>query len=253
MKRLLKSKKAMVLYYITIPGFALGLLMFYLATLNATDSDINIFIGETQLGLIQKSQEAQKYTLFIDQAAKISAESSITELANNGGFAVRSPCGTYLDYSLWTSSDKQCYPDYRTELRIILGKNLDTSLALLKDIPDTDYYFFIKEDKIIGIADTDIVIELRKDGQKLGEYSINPSFNIKTEHNVDNFREIEDQAAILLKNCKDQPKLEDCILDNLPSGWEAGTCENDLAISEKRSAFCIRQQGLTYRFALDFS
>ena len=71
MNKLIKSKKGMLLYYLTIPGFFLGLLLFYLGTLNTIQIDADgDFVGQKELLLIQKTQEAQKIEIFIEQAAK---------------------------------------------------------------------------------------------------------------------------------------------------------------------------------------
>ena len=281
-KKILKSKKAMILYYIVIPGFIAGLIMFYITSLNAAEPETKLvkFIGEKQLRLLQASNEAQKYLLYLDQSAKLSAQQSVYELADNGGFAITSPCGDYLEYPIWKTKDKDCYPsDYKTQFKAKFSSRLnqlmqnkeiiqktDTFIPIIPE--DINYEFFIDESQIVGIPDKEIKIGISFSGLKLAEYEPVPSFNIKTDFNIDEFAEIIDQAAVLAEACSQNSDLTSCIETNKPENWQTGSCQGNKTTKDRNQRFCVKSKSnvlahdketgkteyilLTYKFALQF-
>jgi len=229
----MNSKKAALLHYFVIAGFIAGFIVFHTTSLSS-QPEIERFIGEPQLGLIKISQEAQKYLFYIDQATKISADQAMLDLTKKGGFALKSPCGEYKEYPLWTTLEEKCYPDYMTEFKALLNTNINNYLKKLPSgetinkqekvsfypiVPEIDYEFFIKENQIIGIADQEIKITMFFENPKTGEYSVKPSFNIKTKFNLNDFQTLKEQAEELIGKCAGNPDKLQCVKENKPENW----------------------------------
>ncbi|MDP3765839.1 MAG: D-Ala-D-Ala carboxypeptidase family metallohydrolase [Nanoarchaeota archaeon] len=77
-------------------------------------------IGERQFSLIKTYQKAEKVLFYIDQSAKYSAYQSVFDLANKGGFYEVPGCGSFGDFNVWVSIEKdnknqlivkKCYPN----------------------------------------------------------------------------------------------------------------------------------------------
>jgi len=259
MNKLLKSKKAMLLYYIVIPGFIVGLITFYIA--HATYAPLKTdYLGEKQVALIKTSQEANKYLIFIDQSVKLSADESIQNLAEKGGFTLRSPCGTVDEYNLWNYKNVECYPDYKkelsAELNIILNNYLqklpseefveaNQRLSFYPKIPSVNYNFFLTDSQIIGIASKRIQINLYLGELKVGQYNVYPSFNVNKGLNIEEFTTIETEAKELIQECNGNTELQPCITQNKPENWRI-TCKD-----EKSFCFEVEKQTI-YNFALNF-
>src|SRR3989344_6913697 len=122
-KRCLKNKKAaMLLYMATI---ALVIAAFAFLTIKVSEKPAKFepnYIGEHQIALLKTAVNAEKFLLFVDQAAKPSAMQSIYNLGQKGGFPAGSDCGNYLGYESWRASIKEgeetkiknCFPDEKT-------------------------------------------------------------------------------------------------------------------------------------------
>ncbi|MBW2996281.1 hypothetical protein KY332_03200 [Candidatus Woesearchaeota archaeon] len=269
----LKSKKAAVFLFFVLFGIFAGITAFFISSFNTiSPQGAADFVGQRQLYTIQASKDAQKYLLFIDQAAELSAEKAVQDFTD-GGYALASPCKTYKGYQLWTSTYKKCFPfDYKTQFKALFSKYFNEYLPDLKDlqitqtisieylahslspqIPSIKYDFFVKENQITGIADSEIKIDMIEIDKSIGTYYIRPSFNIQTDHNIDRFEEIIIQAQTLVTKCKASIDLKACLGLHTPPAWVRGTCEGDITIEKQQSAFCVRLHGLAYKFALDFS
>jgi len=286
-KRALKGKKAMVLYYIVIPGFVLGLIMYYIASANSTSSALGEmdFVGQQQLAMLLASQEAEKYLDYMDNAAKLSLQKAVKESAEKGGF--ENPlCGTYKvsetdKYSIWFERD-ECVPDYREHILFLMKKNL---LEYIKQIPleqkkkyavspevasalemslaipqDMSYEMSILQDSIVGIADKDlsIFVDLVKKDKSihLGRYFARPSFKIKIEQPYfEEYSKVLEQAYELTKECSNKNMLEqeECISEKISSfdlEWKEESRLAAVAFSVKSKLDTT--EPIVYRFALYF-
>lgn len=112
-------------------------------------------IGDIQLNALETYQNSEKTLFMIDKAAKYSMYSSIHELAENGGlYSVSSGCGDYLEYPIWYSVDKECYPgNIQDEFILTYNKNLN-DLASGIITPESFVYAISKNNplKIIGVS-----------------------------------------------------------------------------------------------------
>lgn len=108
--RLTKSRKASAVYptLIAIAGLVALALCWYILLDKTSAFDAKV--GEKQFELIQQFQDGEEYLLFMDQAAGYSASWAVLELANGGGYASGSSCGTIGGYEVWNSAGRDCYP-----------------------------------------------------------------------------------------------------------------------------------------------
>ena len=283
MKNKLKdSKKATILYYIVIPGFFLALVFFYVSSLDPFDTETK-YVGYKELSLIKLSQEANKYFLFTDASTKLSADKSILNLAEKGGFALASPCSNYLNYQLWTAKGKQCFPEYQKEFSSEFNTQINLFLQQLPSeefvnfaktdsnsfypkVQSINYNLFISKDKITGIADKALSFGLFISKPKIGQYNSLPSFNIKNKVNTEEFEKIESEAIALINKCTLDP-IDECIAKEKPSNWIVGSCEGDSSHEDRTFRFCVNsnteitsysdkskseKKKMQYRFALYF-
>jgi len=282
MKRL--TKKAQLfnigLVLITIAVLITALIMF-----KPYEGKEQFKIGPKQFQVFKQIQENEKHLLYIDQAAKLSAQQAIYDLTSNAGF-YNPKCGTYQNYNLW---NKNCYPDYELNLKIYLTQNLGPYLNELSNsflspgtkvkskskIFSNNYEIsFIQKDSlnIVGTAVQPIKSNLLKEDQTLaGRYHIYPSFNVQTDYNLEKFPKLINQGFDLIDLCenKSDNNLENCILDNLPGAWEPGPCRKPVVVKNRKCSFCyytgkhiltynqtadkIEFRPIAYKFALDFS
>lgn len=122
-RKISKEKKAaMLLYLATI---ALVIAAFAFLTIKVSEKPAKFepkYIGEHQIALLKTAVNAEKFLLFVDQAAKPSAMQSVYNLGQKGGYPAGSGCGNYLGYESWRASVKEgeetkiknCFPDEKT-------------------------------------------------------------------------------------------------------------------------------------------
>lgn len=117
-------------------------------------------LGVKQAEIFKMYQKGENARLYAEQAAKIAARKAVINLAIN-----KTGCGIYHGYSLWSDSEKECFPkkevieaNYKKELKDEL-KNL---LFMYEDaaIPLFDDYkiFHGTKLKIIGASSSNLVI-----------------------------------------------------------------------------------------------
>jgi hypothetical protein len=70
--------------------------------------------------------------------------------------------------------------------------------------------------------------------EKLGTYTINPSFKAKIDYNMEQYSTIKEELITLVNNCKDLENREQCISDNTPHNWQCdeNTQKSDDAIED---------------------
>ncbi len=274
----LKSKKAQF-FNIGLVGIATLALIMALILFKPYEAKEQFQIGPKQFQTLKQIQEKEKDIFYIDHAAKLSAQQAIYDLTSNAGFYT-SKCGTYQNYSIW---NENCYPDYELNLKIYLTQNLNPYLTELDSrLPETKIFSnnyeisFIQKDSlnIIGTSLQPIKSIISRAGQPqnlAGRYYIYPSFNVQTDYNLEKFPILINQGFKLIDLCKDKPNedLENCVLDNIPVGWEPGPCRKPVIIKNRKCAFCyytgkqvlaynktadkIEFRPIAYKFALDFS
>ena len=123
--------------YPVIFGFLAALGIFYLLTLKGIPEIETSYIGEIQLATLKTMQEAEQDLTYIDNAAKISAEQAIYELAENGGFK-EAKCGSY-GFNLWNDKNKECFPDYKINFTSLFNDKLNKFLVGLNLVDNYDF------------------------------------------------------------------------------------------------------------------
>lgn len=133
-KRKIKgNKKAAMLLYITT--FALLIASFGFLVIKVSEKPEKWepkYIGEHQIALLKTAVNAQKFLLYIDQAANPTAMQSIYNLADKGGYPAGSDCGKYFGYQSWRGISneteiKNCFPD-ETSIKYDLAAALNNEI-----------------------------------------------------------------------------------------------------------------------------
>ncbi len=266
--KLPKSKKAQAftggLVVITIIILSMALI-----GLEAKEQDLDPKkVGEKQLDIFKTHAQSENTLFYIDQAAKLSAEKAISDLADKGGFALAANCGVdpVSNYAVWVTSTKECYPDYELNFKVIFTQYLNQYLELLwqnlapprppKFI--NNYELSLIQDKGLTIIGTPLQpipsLVLTTEKTIVGTTKIYPSFNIKVDFNLDRFKQMRDDSAELIKKCKNEVDLEKCVVDNYPSAWELGICRGTAEVdtTTRIAPFCNPMPEGTYKFALQF-
>ena len=226
-------------------------------------------LGEKQSNLINKYQEAEKTLFYIDQSAILAAQQAVYDLANNGGFYGKTNCNQYLGYNLWDNGS--CYPDYNLNFKIYLTTYLNPYFEKITEelkpkivVHQNNHEIsLIQKDKlnIIGTAIKPILIT-----EPETDYTVNPSFNIELDYNINDYQVINQDVLTLLEKCSDKEdaELNNCIETNLPENWSLGSCsiQNRVycfdATSSKqvlvynKETEKVEYTTITYKFAIKF-
>ncbi|MEM4248426.1 MAG: hypothetical protein QXH80_04085 [Candidatus Nanoarchaeia archaeon] len=277
---MIKSKKALLMHWILfafIIGFGIGMLINASLRENPTT-----YIGELQIKMLTAYQKAQSEHLFIEQAAKLSAQQTAHELAANA-----TGCGYFRDYPLWNNATSECYPNYENQFAVILNQKLNNYFVKYKektnhDIPLNNYEIIFAEEHIIGTPykhlNFDITTKDALGNEVLtGLYFIKPSFNIAFDYKISEYSTIIGQAKNLVKKCSEanETELLPCIDDRISAfnayptsnlKWQLGSCDGDVKSENSYFRFCVNSSAepfyydtktntatfkqLQYRFAL---
>ncbi|MCX8147254.1 MAG: C40 family peptidase [Candidatus Woesearchaeota archaeon] len=172
------NKKSQLMGFLIIAGIFIAIITFSaLVMTKGTEKPKEAYIGENQLAVIETATSAEKALLFVDQAAKISTEKAVYDLASNGGIYEDAPgasaCGSYYDYFLWQSIGedeektklKKCFPDeVGFSLKGYINLNLMQHFVNYGDPLNKhpiDYNCILKENKIKGVTSSTIDIPIR--------------------------------------------------------------------------------------------
>ncbi len=125
-----------------------------------TKDGLQRVIGSKQAELFGIYQEAENARFYVTQAGALSAQKAIQDIARN-----ESGCGTYLGYSLWSTSTADCAPkqdNIINRVKIKLHDELTPLLNQYSDIalPSFDAFTLQQDNllKIIGTPNADLVI-----------------------------------------------------------------------------------------------
>lgn len=246
--RIMKSKKATILYYIVITGFFVGLVIFYVNSLYSKLEDQPDYIGQIQFSYLEAAQQAENSLFYADQSAKYSIYDSLFTLGENGGLYVSSRCGDYKGYLLWQALDisdgkkqiKNCYPtEIKDDFSHLLRYNMEEFARMYT--PNfgegkfyADNYDFVVEGnlKVTGLATipiyTPIYYQPEKDsiGALIGEYAVKPSFVQEVDYDLDVYELIKTQAITINTLCADATDLMACVREEASKieGWGVDFC-----------------------------
>ena len=236
------SKKAMVLYYLVVPGIFIGLVTFYMYSTTGKAVNQPRYIGEIELEYLKAAQEAESKAFYMEQAARYSIRSSIFSLASKGGFYDPPGCGEYKGHVLWQSLDqgklRYCYPkDIKGNFTAYLDDGLNSYVQLYpKGKRESGFYkdnydFLIEGNlEITGIATIPYeryIYYAPKDAGSsylAGKYAKKPSFRHQIGYDLNHYALAKARAILLNTECADSPDLRACLKDNMPENWGLGFC-----------------------------
>jgi hypothetical protein len=223
------TKKAMILYYLIIPGFIAALIFFLVLVNSAQPEQQSTFTGEQALAFISAAQDADRMLLYGDAAAPLAAYEALPQVATNGGFPTESDCGRYFGYNIWS---RKCNPDMQATFEIHFNKQmvrllsrypgqkeprqLSSSFYLSSDMNadagDIGYYkLFTHEKALIGVRSQPVSVNISFQNAthrfQVGEYSILPNFNIQTAYDFTRLSKVQDLMTLLTKEESVSPKI----------------------------------------------
>jgi hypothetical protein len=204
-------------------------------------------IGARAFEIVQLYQEAEKRLFYVDQSAKLSAQQAAYDLAQKGGFFNETLCVLYRDFAVWATADPSisCYPiNYKEDFKRILNNNMKNYLSPLPSdmfiemngrfsvypynlSRDINYELSFIDEKLVGIAYRPMQINFYRGERSIrpiiGEYKINPSFNIDFDYDIEGYDRLEQQAVELIRECNNE--TISCV-DNKASeyNWSVGVC-----------------------------
>ncbi len=106
------NKKGAVISILIVLGFIFAAIIYFSSDKEKGSMGYGNYLGEVQLKTLNAYWDAEEDLYYLDQIVKLSAEQSIYDLGQKGGygFSKGSGCGNYLGYSIWFDTNKECYP-----------------------------------------------------------------------------------------------------------------------------------------------
>jgi hypothetical protein len=249
-------------------------------------------IGTRAFDVMKVYQEGENRLFYIDQAAKISAQETAYDFALNGGFELISKCGAYdrgggdgaVDrYNFWTGQGTlECYPeDYKETFTKMFNQELKRYISLMSSeefveisgkssiyayslAPDINYELAFFNNAVIGTANIPMQINLYRGKEGLaspiiGSYKINPNFNVNIGYDINEYKELIEQAKTLINDCKAQTDLKGCAenkIQDFELKWHLipsiTAPDRTLLFNVESSKLFLLDRTLVYKFALYF-
>ncbi|MBD3249767.1 hypothetical protein GF336_07005 [Candidatus Woesearchaeota archaeon] len=265
------SKKAMILYYIVIPGFIIGLAYFFVATFYSSAIDPEQekfdFTGKLSLIVLQAKEEAENTLLYIDQSASLAAQQALLDLSERGGS--HSTSKMIDGHKIWNLGKQTDYPDYHEEFKKHFNSHFKNYLSAYpeQELSADIYDVSVSGDEILGLASEELKTPIFPDSKKIGgteisyasigRYIVKPDFKAKLRADLEQeFDSLIGDADSILINCRGSEDPEQCVKDNKPDHlkYTRGTADNFFLFNKTTSTMLLDKnmelKPLTYRFAL---
>ena len=204
----MKNKKGNIIEYLSLWGFIIAMIVFFMAIQKWEDKTKNF--GQYQLQLLDIYQQGEKAAFYSDESAKLSAEEAIYKLGEKGGYSSDGGCGYTEDgYILWQYKGKECYPtvlslenSYKEQLNDLMLQRALAYPAGNVEFPEGYELTVYRKDgalDIKGIPKTDLKINSRempaketdyneliypKPGEKGIRFDPSPNYNSRYEKQV---------------------------------------------------------------------
>ncbi len=217
--------------------------------------------------------EAEKILLAQESIERDIAKDTILELAQNGGLQKTelSACGTLQQINLWNTKDHWCPLDPSANF------SSHASAQLKQKIPSIAFN---------NIGYTKNTFHAKAKPQQLRtlllkqanfpsdqNYFYNPSFAIELSYSFDDYTQVQNEAKLIVEQCRNTQDHLTCIDKTKPTHWHTGFCDNQQqkptgpATTDRKTIFCVQSpngytlptttanqlQSLFYTFALDFT
>ena len=244
--QLKKSKKAQAFGLFLVLIFIAGMVYAFFVIRDIKGQSAES-IGDRQFQLIDLFIDGEKAVSFVEKSAKQSTYQSVYDLAKNGGIRGENECGKINGFNLWSSSEKECFPDKKDIIQgfgFLLNTNINTFLDsyLPLNIPRNNYdvtaLSLQGKTQVIGTALENVYVPSKPDKRLPNEgsfYSIKPSFNVGVSYNFDDYDYLTDSARDIKENvlgCEKTDKFLECVKkeviklngeDNKPQFGDPGT------------------------------
>ena len=127
-------------------------------------TNISKKFGDFPAAIFEAYHRGEKLLFYADYAAKNSIYQSAYELGQKGGF-YSTDCGDYLGYAVWENECHLNMGSLKSNFSLYLQDNINYYLLDYPEedifIPQDNYDFLIKDDKVIGIAGENVEIDVR--------------------------------------------------------------------------------------------
>ncbi len=212
--------------------------------------------GNWQLDFLQYNHlEGEKQLADSDQLAVQVGRKTIFSLAEKGGFAQGSVCGSLEKVAYWNKDQKFCFLD--------VDGNVNTEFNSLYKAYDKDVAYTISRQGKELMGKTEKKVELGAGAQ---QYLLNAGFRANLDYDFDEYFRLQDEAKKMVNECKQAAQLQDCLDKIKPSYWKFNKCESEQfsSTADRKVAFCIKSPAgyavfekgkfipVEYRVGLDF-
>lgn len=252
------SKKAAVTHWILF-GVLLALGIFFLAS-KTLYADLEVK-GKWQMDFLNNDYfPAQKELLHEEIVARNVGFETAFELAENGGFREKSPCGVVEGASLWNKKEQWCLPDIFTTISTHVKEKLTPRL------PTIAFSDISTSGKILrGLGDKRVV------ESNVGKYEFDQHFAVDLGYSFEEYIQLFQEAKELVLACQSENDLKSCLDTKKLTHWNYGPCGNkkDQYLLGRKVLFCVVSPTKThlpygndiirslklveYFFALDFT
>jgi hypothetical protein len=261
----IKSKKAMILYYVVFIGILVSFAAFFISYFGKPTAYLQ-FEGAIQLSFINASQEAEKQMLYNDIAAKQAAAKTSYELALNGGYFGASECGQIKGLNIWSS---KYVPDYKNNFLRLMLDNLDTILGTKDELLRGRYLLSVIDNSLVGTSKSSSTVFKTEVFKKEGspdtiryEYAVNPSFKVDGLTVIAELNDIKE--FLQFANCNGRTDTTNCLSrawdkwpkreSYSPMFAEVQDYKSEIEIKSKKSTLILKEgrlyyEPLTYKLA----
>ena len=264
--RFMKSKKAMILYYLTWAGFLFGLGTYYVTKLYFELPDASQDISDIPLGVLDLDQEYQAYASYMSLSGRYASYDAILSLAGQGGF-INNECGIFNGFYLWImNTQKSCLPSYGKNLKDHITNRLDHYIGSYDEPLRNNYELLLSDEGntllVIGTA-----LQPHTLSKKIGDngsivISRKTSFSHEVAYRLKDYAFIERSARELVAVCSNNALLEECIIQEINT-FTAGNLKWGMGSVDKAqglAAFTVtspttlptKTEPVVYKLALSF-
>ncbi len=213
--KLLKNKKA--IDYGALMVLVVAISAVYLSyNIMAKSSEFESPIGSFATGIYSIANEAEKTIFYIEESAQLTSIKATYELAKKGGFG-ENDCGANGEYYFLNKENPSelCERNVNENYLFYFNKELNNYLKNYEGIQLDNYDFFIDGKELNGLAKENLVLDIKlsKDN-KVGKYSVKPSFKVKLEKDLSDYEKIDGIARQILRDCLSADNKEDCVKKN---------------------------------------
>ena len=174
--------------------------------------------------------EGEKQLADTDGIAMQVGRKTILSLAEKGGFATASSCGSAGKINYWNKGQDFCFLNVDGEV------NKEFNSLYKRYDPAASFTVSRQGKELIGKSAKEILL-----GQRNPQYyALNSGFRVNPDYNFDEYFVLQDLAKKLVNECKSADNLQDCLDKVKPSYWKFSSCENEqFTEEEQKVVFCV--------------